>query len=197
MGLFLKVIGACVIAESIGSKVQSIAEDAHATERHKATAAANADKEIARMQEATKRENARLRAEIARMHEETERSNARLREETERSNARLREETERVNARLRAEAKVVAERIRASGMVATASIMYGRDGYTNTGNTINSSDSVQYGNPAFRNSVPSGFISDIASNPESADSEPRFCNICGSKLIPGSFFCRSCGNRIR
>ena len=197
MGLLLKVIGACVIAETIGSKVQSIAEDAHETERHKATATANANKEIARMQEATKRENARLRAEIAKMHEETERSNALLRAETERSNARLREETERANAILRAEAKVVAERIRASGMVATASIMYGRDGRTNTANTINSSDYVQYGNSAFRNSVPSGLISDITGMRDATDSESRFCNKCGSELIPGSFFCRNCGNRIR
>lgn len=188
MGLLLKVIGACVIAEKIGNTVESISEHAHAAERDKAIAAANANKEIVRMQENTKRENARLRAEIARMHEETERSNA-----------RIREETERVNARIRAEAKVAAERIRTSGMVATASIMYGRDNNVNAGNTTFAPDFVQTRN-ADRLSGDYGQASLIlgsASIQGLSDPEPRFCNNCGSKLMPGSFFCRNCGKRVR
>lgn len=194
MGL-LGILGACVIAETIGNKVQSIAEESHAAERDKA----KANKEIVKMQETTKRENARLRAEIAKMKEETARSNARLREETERTNARLRAEAESANAKIRAEAKVAAERIRASGMVATASIMYGKDSFGNMGNTVYPSDYVQNRNVNMlpRNNGPAGYIPENTFIQESSDPKPRFCEKCGSKLIPGSFFCRNCGNRIR
>lgn len=177
MGLLLKVIGACVIAETVGNKIQSIKESSNASRQAVAIAETNAHRDIVRMREDTKRENARLNAEIEKM----------------------RSETERANELIRAEARVAAERIRASSMVATASIVYGAGNYPNAGNNFVSSDLVQNRNNGglYRNNEPAYLEANRAAIPELPHPMPRFCGRCGSELIPGSYFCRNCGNRIR
>ena len=160
MGLF-SLIGACVLAETIGNKVHGIVEN-------KTIVESEAQIEINRMHETTERENARLRTEIARMHEETERA----------------------NARIRAEAKIEAERIRAAGMVTTAALMNDRDYYENT---INSLGFV----PNSISDKVAGCVPEKKAKQSSIDNQPRFCDKCGNKVMPGSFFCRNCGNRIR
>ena len=160
MGLFT-LIGACVLAETIGNKVHGIVEE-------KTIAESKTQIEINRMHQTTERENARLRTEIARMHEETERA----------------------NARIRAEAKIEAERIRAAGMVATAALMNNRNYYDDTIDPFGFT-------PNNKSEKVVAFVPDKKKKQSSLDNQALFCDKCGSKVMPGSFFCRNCGNRIR
>ena len=168
---FLTFLGISIIAEQVGSKVQSMVEDSHRTDYNKTLLDAEAKTRIAEMQETTKRENAVLRAEIARMHEETERA----------------------NARIRAEARVQAEKIRAAGQVATATILASGNGVSN--DRINSFITYETALP--------GNAGELSRNCEIPDlipasfSETNFCPFCGRDVAAGSFFCRTCGKRIR
>ncbi len=163
----LTLIGVGIIAERIGNKVQDMAEDSHRKDLEKTRLNTETNRSIAKMQEDTKRQNAALRAEIAKMHEETARA----------------------NARISAEARIQAEKIRAASQVATAAILTAGERHVNR---------IYSSNEAVRARSIGDPVMDLDSPTiPTAIPETRFCPFCGNGVAPESFFCRSCGKRIR
>lgn len=173
MGL-LTILGVSLLAETIGGKIQEIAQDAHEASYEKARLKADMNEQIARMQENTARENAYLRAEIARMQEETN----------------------RVNARVYAEAGVERQRLRTVGDLAKSFIESGKIFNRDNSNT---SDTLQSGINRWitGNAGRSNYIETVENQQTSYAIEPQFCHVCGRKLVNGASFCSGCGTKIR